>query len=70
VTDEHFLVALTHIGQFRRSHVGSSTRTWGSDRIALFVLFDADERVIDVAVRPLRRAPESPLDMLRRWVGL
>jgi hypothetical protein len=34
------------------------------------VVFDADERVIDIAVRPLRRVRESLLDMIRRWLRL
>ena len=70
LASERFLVALTHTTRSRRSRMGSSRRTWGSDRVAIFVVFDADERVIDFAARPLRRAPESPLDMLRRWLRL
>jgi hypothetical protein len=38
--------------------------------VAIFVVFDADERVIDVAVQLLRRAPESLPDILRRWLHL
>jgi hypothetical protein len=67
---ERFIIALTHTQGSRRSRVNSSQRTWGSDRVAIFVVFDADERVIDFAVRPLRRAPESLSDLLRRWLGL
>lgn len=69
LASERFLIALTHSAQSRRSRIDSVQHIWGSDRVAIFVVFDADERVIDFAVRPLRRAPESPLDALRRWLG-
>jgi hypothetical protein len=67
---ERFLIALTHAAQSSRARIDGAKRTWGSDRVAIFVVFDADQRVIDLAVRPLRRAPESLADMLRRWLHL
>ena len=67
---ERFLIALTHTTQSSRSRIGSSKHIWGSDSVAIFVVFDVDQRVIDFAVRPLRHAPESPVDMLRRWLRL
>jgi hypothetical protein len=67
---EQFLGALIHLTQTRRLHAGSLKRTWGSDDVAIFVLFDAEERVIGCAVRPLRRAPETIIAMLCRWLHL
>jgi hypothetical protein len=70
LASERFLNALTHTARSHRSRIDSTKHTWGSDSVAIFVVFDADQRVIDFAVRPLRRAPESPLDKLCRWLGL
>jgi hypothetical protein len=67
---ERFGIALSRVGRTSRLVPGSVTRVWGSDRVAIFVAFDAGEHVIDVAVRPLRRAPESPIEVLRRWLCL
>lgn len=43
-------------------------RTWASDRVAIVVVFDANERVAEFAVHPLR--PASLVAMLRRWLRL
>jgi hypothetical protein len=65
-----FQLTLTRLGKSRRAQIGSSLRTWGSDRIAIFVVFDDAQRVADFAFRPLRRAPESPLAALRSLLRL
>ena len=42
-----FRIALTHTVRSRRARIGSSHRTWGSDTVAIFVVFNADQHVID-----------------------
>jgi hypothetical protein len=44
--------------------------TWQSDRVSIYVQFSQDGRVTDCQVFPMRRAPESAHDKLRRWLGL
>lgn len=70
VAAERYEASLVSLEDSRRSQMGSSMRTWASDRVAIFVVFDATERVAAFAVHPLRRAPESLLAMLRRWLHL
>ncbi len=45
-------------------------RYWRSDRLTVATWFDAEDRVVVHAVLFMRRADESPLDILRRWVRL
>jgi hypothetical protein len=45
-------------------------QVWTSDRLMIRVDFDPDWRVVSFASRPVRRFQESPLDILRRWLGL
>ena len=44
---------------------------WESDRVKVWVHFDDAGLVTDYECFPrFRRTDESPLDMLRRWLGL
>jgi hypothetical protein len=43
---------------------------WASDRVVIWVSFDADGRVEWSEKVHTRRIEESPLDRVRRWLGL
>ena len=43
---------------------------WKSDHVLVEVVFDRNRQVAEVSVIPMRRSDESPLDRLRRWLGL
>jgi hypothetical protein len=43
---------------------------WQSNQVMIAVLFDTDGRVSDCHFFPVRRADETLLDRLRRWLGL
>ena len=43
---------------------------WESDQARVWVHYDLEGRVNDCQVFPVRRAPESALAALRRWLGL
>lgn len=43
---------------------------WQSDHARIEIDFDAEGRVGWVDSLPVRRVPESPLDMIRRWLHL
>jgi hypothetical protein len=45
-------------------------RLWQSDAVELFVQCDHRGRVTTCDTTPMRRAEESPIDMLRRWLRL
>jgi hypothetical protein len=45
-------------------------RYWRSDRLTIATWFDDKDRVVVHAVLIMRRADESPLDMIRRWLRL
>jgi hypothetical protein len=45
-------------------------KLWRSNRAMIWVQFDADERVIQITWCPARYRRVSPIDMIRRWVGL
>jgi hypothetical protein len=45
-------------------------RQWVTNRLLVAVYFDADGRVLEVHCLPTRRADETLLDRLRRWLGL
>jgi hypothetical protein len=55
--------------QAAAGRVGSSQR-WLSDRLLVWVVFDTGGRVQSCDLFPVRRVPESPLALLRRWFGL
>jgi hypothetical protein len=41
---------------------------WHSDYVSVYVLFEADGRASGIVVRRMRRAHQSPLAMVRRWL--
>jgi hypothetical protein len=43
---------------------------WVSDQVFIQVVFDEDDRVFGVATISARRADESPLDVIRRYLRL
>jgi hypothetical protein len=43
---------------------------WRSDEVQIWVLVNSDACVTECTWFPMRRAPESPLDKLRRWLHL
>jgi hypothetical protein len=43
---------------------------WLSDNVQVLLIFDADERAIGIEAHPMRRIPETTLEMLCRWLGL
>jgi hypothetical protein len=43
---------------------------WQSNQVAIVLQFDAAGRVTECHTLPLCRGDESPLDRLRRWLGL
>jgi hypothetical protein len=60
-------------GQRATSFLGATTtspRSWQSDRVLIIVMFDADWCVTESIVCPMRCAPESLIDKLRRWLRL
>jgi hypothetical protein len=44
-------------------------RQWHSDRVTIVVHLDPEGRVNSYNAFPMRRAEESPLEMLRHWLG-
>jgi hypothetical protein len=46
------------------------TATWTSDSLVVVVEFDADGRVVETACLHVRRVRESPLELVRRWIGI
>jgi hypothetical protein len=48
----------------------SDVLLWESDQARVWVHFDEAGRVTDHQVFPMRRAPESPVAMFRRWLHL
>lgn len=49
---------------------GDRCRLWQSDVVEIAVQFDDQWRVTSCDVIPMRRAEESPIDALRRWLRL
>jgi hypothetical protein len=49
---------------------GGARASWQSDEVAVCIWWDAAGTVETCDVFPLRRAPESPLAVVRRWLGL
>ena len=43
---------------------------WQSNQVRVLVRFDPEGRVKEWTCFPVRRESESPVDMLRRWLGL
>jgi hypothetical protein len=48
----------------------SNRKLWISDSVVVRVCFDAEGRALCNESVPVRRAELSPLDRLRRWLGL
>jgi hypothetical protein len=49
---------------------GGARGKWQSNEVVVYIWWDAAGTVQDCSVFPLRRTPESPLAMVRRWLGL
>jgi hypothetical protein len=45
-------------------------RRWASDTVTIDLCLCREGRVVAVRVTPMLRESESPLDLLRRWLGL
>jgi hypothetical protein len=49
---------------------GGPRGKWQSNQVVIYIWWDVAGNVESCDVFPMRRAPESPLAMLRRWFGL
>jgi hypothetical protein len=49
---------------------GGERAAWQSNQVAVYIWWDAAGTVESCDCFPMRRAPEGPLEVLRRWLGL
>jgi hypothetical protein len=57
------------VGRVDHSGPPGDLRIWQSDRVQLTVIF-RDDVVTHIRPLPVHRVEETPLDILRRWLGL
>ncbi len=57
-------------GLFQADPVGPHASLWGSNRVVIWVQFDGQDRVTACTAFPMRRVGETPLALVRRWLGL